>query len=415
MARLPSGLVLVVTLSLLTLLVCAALIMERARHQRARARIPFVVHVNGTRGKSSVTRLIAAGLREGGLLTWAKVTGTLPRLIDEHGEDRPIVRHAGSSIGEQRAVIAEASRRGVQALVIECMALKPEYQRVSEDGLLRASIGVITNIRADHIEVFGSDLLSMVDALARTIPRGQILFTAERALYAPLHEAARRRGAECVQTSPDSVDAETMARFAYHEHADNVALALAVCEHLGVERSVALRGMLQCTPDVGALRPITWQENGRSVLFFNAMAANDPDSTAQLYRDLVGGRPASLDERRCIVVNSRQDRPARTRQMARLMVALAADRVYAIGSGAHELRDQALALGLPSAQLTILEGAAPQMAQQLLHAANPRAVVFAMGNIAGPGLALADEIESRAASATRDMAEPLAAEVRTAA
>src|SRR5919204_2705391 len=96
----------VLSLSLLTIVVCAALVIERFRHQRARSRIPVVVHVNGTRGKSSVTRLIAAGLREGGLSTWAKVTGTVPRLVDEYGHDRPIVRHAASSIGEQRAVIA---------------------------------------------------------------------------------------------------------------------------------------------------------------------------------------------------------------------------------------------------------------------------------------------------------------------
>ena len=38
--------------------------------------------MNGTRGKSSVTRLVAAGLREGGLKTFAKTTGTAPRVID---------------------------------------------------------------------------------------------------------------------------------------------------------------------------------------------------------------------------------------------------------------------------------------------------------------------------------------------
>lgn len=387
-----------VTLCLLTILVCAALVAERVWHQRARSRIPIVVHVNGTRGKSSVTRLIAAGLREGGMLTWAKVTGTLPRLVDEHGEDRPIVRHAASSIGEQRAVIAAASRRGVQALVIECMALKPEYQRVSEEGLLQATVGVITNIRPDHIEVFGSDPSSMLDGLARTIPRGKILFTAERALHVPLHQAAQRRRTTCVLTDPESVSGETLRRFSYYEHAENVALALAVCEHLGVARRVALEGMLRCPPDVGALRPITWHENGRSVLFFNAMAANDPHSTAQLYRELVTRRPVTPAEGRCVVVNTRQDRPARTRQMAQLIVTLDADQVYVVGSGAQQFRDQALAQGCPAARLTLLvEAAAPDMAQQLLERAQPRLVVFAMGNIAGPGLALAEELERRAA------------------
>ena len=120
-------------------LLLAVLVVERYVTSRARARIPIVVHVNGTRGKSSVTRLIAAGLRAGGVRTWAKVTGTLPRLIDEDGQDVPIVRHSPASISEQRAVVVAASAAGVQALVVECMALKPVYQRVSEDGMLHAS------------------------------------------------------------------------------------------------------------------------------------------------------------------------------------------------------------------------------------------------------------------------------------
>jgi UDP-N-acetylmuramyl tripeptide synthase len=38
--------------------------------------IPIRVHVNGTRGKSSVARLIAAGLRAGDIRTVAKTTGS---------------------------------------------------------------------------------------------------------------------------------------------------------------------------------------------------------------------------------------------------------------------------------------------------------------------------------------------------
>lgn len=141
------------------LLVCGALVLallsllaiERWAFRRARRRMPQRVHVNGIRGKSSVPRLIAAGLRAGGIKTWAKVTGTLPRLIDEHGGDVPITRSGAASIGEQRAVITEAARAGVGALVIECMALKPLNQSVAEDGFVAAHAAVITNVREDHV------------------------------------------------------------------------------------------------------------------------------------------------------------------------------------------------------------------------------------------------------------------------
>ncbi len=68
--------------------------IERRLHRRRLARIPIRIHVNGTRGKSSVTRLIAGGLRAGGIVTCAKTTGTLARLILPGGQQRPIARGA---------------------------------------------------------------------------------------------------------------------------------------------------------------------------------------------------------------------------------------------------------------------------------------------------------------------------------
>lgn len=60
---------LAVLLSAIGFLVVASL-AEVIRHRRNPRRVPIRIriHVNGTRGKSSVTRLIAAGLREG---VWA--------------------------------------------------------------------------------------------------------------------------------------------------------------------------------------------------------------------------------------------------------------------------------------------------------------------------------------------------------
>ena len=53
--------------------------LEVILHRRTLAKLPIRVHVNGTRGKTSVVRLIAAGLRAGGLRVCAKTTGSLDR------------------------------------------------------------------------------------------------------------------------------------------------------------------------------------------------------------------------------------------------------------------------------------------------------------------------------------------------
>jgi len=104
-------------------------VIENFIHQRRLERIPVRVQVNGTRGKSTTTRLIAAGLRAGGLRVIAKTTGTAARLIMEDGSELPIARRGGrANISEQMRIIRLAARRGVDAVVLECMALEPENQ-----------------------------------------------------------------------------------------------------------------------------------------------------------------------------------------------------------------------------------------------------------------------------------------------
>ena len=73
----------------IALLLVGAGAAEVVTHRRNLRKIPIRVHVNGTRGKSSVTRLIAAALREGGTVTCAKTTGTLARFIQPDGRELP--------------------------------------------------------------------------------------------------------------------------------------------------------------------------------------------------------------------------------------------------------------------------------------------------------------------------------------
>ncbi|HHS51000.1 MAG TPA: poly-gamma-glutamate synthase PgsB, partial [candidate division Zixibacteria bacterium] len=95
-------------------------VLEYRRHTRNIERIGIRIHVNGTRGKSSVTRLIAGALREAGVRTVAKTTGSLPQLILPDGTEEPIVRLGSPNIHEQIGIIRKAVALGAEALVIEC-------------------------------------------------------------------------------------------------------------------------------------------------------------------------------------------------------------------------------------------------------------------------------------------------------
>jgi len=131
-------------------------VFEYFLHHTYRKKIPLLIHINGTRGKSSVTRLIAAGLREGGKRTIAKTTGSAPRIILENGSEIPIQRPRGPNIREQVKICKFAAKRSAEALVLECMAVMPEYQWVTEHKIVRSDIGVITNIRLDHLVCHGT-------------------------------------------------------------------------------------------------------------------------------------------------------------------------------------------------------------------------------------------------------------------
>ena len=98
-------------LMILFLIVSIYGIVEFALHQKRILSIPIRIHVNGTRGKSSVTRLIGAGLREGGIKTITKVTGTYPRLVLEDGCEVEIYRKTEPNIIEQLSIIKLAAQR----------------------------------------------------------------------------------------------------------------------------------------------------------------------------------------------------------------------------------------------------------------------------------------------------------------
>ena len=128
-----------------TVLLIAFWTHEFWRHQRNVKAIPVRIHVNGTRGKSSVTRLIAAGLRAGGKRTVAKITGTLPRVVLPDGREAAIIRLMGANIIEQKYIFRHAVSDKPDAIVVECMAVNPGFQWITERKFVRSTISVITN------------------------------------------------------------------------------------------------------------------------------------------------------------------------------------------------------------------------------------------------------------------------------
>jgi poly-gamma-glutamate synthase PgsB/CapB len=386
-----------VLVALLVVLVLLG-VVEGSRHRRNLRRIPIRIHVNGTRGKSSVVRLIAGGLRAGGVVTCAKTTGTQAAMILPDGSEYPIYRPAAANIIEQVRIFDTAAEVGAKALVVECMALHPLLQSLSELRLVHATHGVITNVRADHLDVMGPEEEDVALALAGAIPARGMLFTATERHLETLERCAANRGTSVVALTPEEIDAisdEEIRGFRHIEHRANVALALRVCAEFGVERSVALRGMWEAAPDPGALAVHELHFFGRRILFANGLAANDPESTGRIWRVVLELVPDVA--KRIALFNCRVDRPDRSRQLGEACVDWPpADHYVLMGSGTYIFARAATRRGLDVRKLVIAENQEPpEIFETILERAGASALIMGMGNIHGGGEELARLFRNR--------------------
>ena len=289
---------------------------ENTMHIRALGNIPLRIHVNGSRGKSSVTRLVAAGLRSGGLKVLAKTTGSAPRIIDENGKDLVIHRLRTPSIGEQVKLLRYFAKKKPDAVVMECMAVDPQYQWIAEHKMVQSHIGVLTNVRPDHLEEMGPTMKDITYSLSNSIPAKGKFLTVSSPYNKYLRHISKERDTTFYEVDTDEVTSDYLSKFPFLEHDENVALALKVCELAGVEKESAKAGMLKTSPDPGAL--VLWQlEFGNHQNeFVSAFAANDPESTLKIW-NLVQERLTKQSV--CVFLNTRSDRRYRTKQLVTLV------------------------------------------------------------------------------------------------
>ena len=385
-------------MALLTLFLAVLGFVELRSHNRNLKAIPVRIHVNGTRGKSSVTRLIAAGLRAHGVKVFAKTTGTLPRVITDRGDEYPVHRPLNANIIEQLRIVSFAARNSAEVLVIECMALQPNLQSLTELKLIKSTHGVITNARADHLDVMGPDERDVALALLGSTPRKAKLFTCEKDYIEEFKDVCRDRDTELRIVEDDEVEIITdteMEEFSYVEHKENVALALKVCMDMAVPRNIALAGMQRVKPDIGAMTEYQLSFFGRTIMFVNGFAANDPESSEKIWNIAIE-RHGKL-KRRIMIINTRSDRPDRSQQIGEsIQTWEPADRYIVIGTGCYVLIRTAVNNGMSPSLFINLEGCfVDHIFETVVDTSGSSAMVMGIGNIKDVGLDLIKYFKNR--------------------
>ena len=332
-------------------------IWEKRKNEKCLKQLKIRVNVNGIRGKSTATRMITAILKEAGYQVIGKTTGTAARMIywDSSEETEIKRRPRGVSISEQIRVIRQATKYGADALVCECMAVRPEYQKVYQHDIIKANVTVIVNVREDHLDEMGPTLEQLAWAFGETIPYNGI--------------AVIPRG--------EFED--------YKVFPNNCAVAIYTAMALNIPMDQIVAGVLKAQPDPGALRIMPIRGKRLETWFVNAFAANEPDSTLEIWDSLMLER-IPMDNP-IVVMNCRPDRVDRTAQFAfDCLPYMGPITLVVIGEKAHPIRKAYKRGKLANVRAYYnLENASLEKIMETLRPMLNRRTVVGIGNIHGIG------------------------------
>ena len=322
----------------------------------------YVIHVNGIRGKSTTTRLIDAGLRACGFKVFSKTTGTIPTILDIDNKDVVIKRLGKANIREQISMMRRAKKEGAEVLVLECMAVNPNLQRISEEQILRADITIITNVREDHIDEMGPSLEDIATSLSNTIPSNGHLIVNDSEFTSIFKYKAKKKNSTLHIAK--EYNGDNLGTFR-----ENIALALEVCKVLKLDQDTFLEGMKKYHKDVGAFSCFKLD----NTCFLNGFSINDPDSIRIIYNKIVGVYDA---DSLTILLNNRFDRPTRVLQHIKMLEELPCKKLLLYGANPEFIKRRLIKKHY-NYEIKIL---------QKIEDLKEEEIIFAIGNIGGDGL-----------------------------
>lgn len=351
-------------------------------------RLSVRIHINGTRGKSSVTEYVAAGLRTERRVI-AKITGIKPTIIYEDGRKKIIKRNGRARVKEQLMMINIAAKNKVDCLVLECMSLLPELQKL-ESRVLKPHIYIITNIRDDHREEMGASTDEQAAAICSAIPFNSTVITSEEVYLPLIKETAAKRYSRVIYIN--SLEEKFRSFIPEGVFDINIALALTACRLSGVNEERALTSIInEINKKPGLL--IDFKFNGTELKFVDGFAVNDVPSAKEFI--MYWQNKFSESGETVVILNTRNDRPVRSIQFAEWIGKSGIfARVILTGTHIPRTRSGLLKTGFRSENITTWKkDELKNSYMSLKKIIRSDALVIGLGNIAGDGFLLLESLE----------------------
>ncbi|MEN8122304.1 MAG: poly-gamma-glutamate synthase PgsB [Bacteroidota bacterium] len=376
----------IVTL-VLVILVMVLLIGESIIINQSAMNINTKIHVNGTRGKSTVVKYIKAGLSNADLKVMGKVTGEIPTILLPDDTTETINRKGPARVQEQFNVIRKAKKSNADALVLECMSIDPALQKL-ESKFYKPDIYIITNIRDDHQEKMGSTLESHVESICSAIPGNSKIIACESPYMDVIRNKAVAQNSEFIQAI--SLNVPEKEKIPETAHEANIKIALTACVEAGIKRDVAFKGILKIIAKSKSPL-VSFLNNKEEQFFLNAFSVNDPQSAT----DFLGSwmKKLFITDKIVVIFNTRSDRPTRTGLFAEWIKSNQQDIAMVILTGDHKIRANRLlsSMKINPKVKSLRFNSSTSIKKTIMENVGVSRLIVGVGNIKGLGYQIINE------------------------
>ncbi len=270
------------------------------------------------------------------------------------------------------------------------MAVNPDYQITFQEKLVKANIGVIVNVREDHMDLCGPTLDFIAESFIATIPKNGTLIVADSSYNDYFTQEAKKRNSQILIANEKEIPDGYLEKFRYVVFPENIAIVLAVAKALNIDKDTALRGMLNANPDPGALM-IYPLDNKNPTYFVNGFAANDPNSTRMIWNHITAIGYST--ENPMVIVNCRPDRVDRTLQFAEdVLPNMNIDILVAMGETVNPITEGVNTKKIAPQKYINAEGLSPHEVYKIIKDYFINRIIFGVGNIHGGGEELVELI-----------------------